>query len=63
LRSAAVRNSDAFIDSTELFAKYAGAAELHLPHGHRHISEFSHALIGIEIGQQVLRVSDTNPAQ
>lgn len=56
LRAIAIRNSDAFIGSEALFADYAGAAELHLPHGHMHISEFSHTLIGIESGRQTLRM-------
>jgi len=67
LRPMASRYSDAFIDSTELFEQYAGAAELHVPHGHRHISEFSHALIGAAVGRQILnlskRVDASAPAQ
>ncbi len=55
LQAAAREHSDIFIDSTELFAAYAGAVELQLPHGHHHISEFSHALIGVAIGERVLR--------
>jgi hypothetical protein len=42
------------IDSHNLLQKYEGAAELHVPHGHNHISEFTHSLIGIEVGQRLL---------
>ncbi len=58
LRSAAKQYSDVFIDSRELFLPYAAAVELHLPHGHKHISEFSHALIGVAVGQQLLHPAD-----
>ena len=30
-----------------------GAAELHVAHGHNHISELTHALIGIELGRRI----------
>jgi hypothetical protein len=42
------------VSSRALFAAYEGAAELHLPHGHRHISEFAHAVIGAELGRRIL---------
>lgn len=42
------------IDSQHLLQKFEGAAELHVPHGHNHISEFTHSLIGVEIGQRLL---------
>ncbi|NND55516.1 MAG: hypothetical protein HKN56_11180 [Gammaproteobacteria bacterium] len=58
LQEAARQHSDIFIDSKTLFSDYAGAIELQLPHGHHHISEFSHALIGVAIGEGVLRPQD-----
>ena len=42
------------VRSRALFAAYEGAAELHLPHGHRHISEVAHAVIGAELGRRIL---------
>jgi lysophospholipase L1-like esterase len=42
------------INSASLLADYDGAPEMHVPHGHQHISEFTHALIGVEIGRRVL---------
>ena len=61
LRPTAQQYSDAFVDSLSLLKPYAGAAELHVPHGHNHISEFSHALIGVEVGDRILQfaVGDT----
>lgn len=41
------------VDATRLLAPYAGAVEAHLEHGHNHISEFSHALIGAELGRRI----------
>jgi hypothetical protein len=38
-----------------LLGELDGAAALHLPHGHRHISELTHALIGAELGRRILR--------
>lgn len=41
------------VHSLPLFAPYDGAAEIHVPHGERHISEFAHALIGAEIARRI----------
>lgn len=42
------------ISSQSLVDAFAGAAELHLPHGNRHISEFTHVLIGTEVARRLL---------
>jgi hypothetical protein len=42
-----------YLSSAELLADFDGAAELHVPRGHNHISEFTHALIGIELGRRI----------
>ncbi len=42
------------VGSNPLFKSYEGVAELHAPHGHHHISEFTHTLIGHEIGRRLL---------
>jgi hypothetical protein len=45
-----------YIDSEVLLSDYTGSAHLHTPHGYLHISEFTHAMIGVEIGRRVLAV-------
>ena len=42
------------IDSRELLGGLDGAAEFHVPHGHNHISELTHALIGAKLGERIL---------
>jgi len=46
-------NSDAYLSSTELFSDYSGAAELHVAHGHRHISEFTHTIFGVATAKKI----------
>ncbi|HWA38990.1 MAG TPA: GDSL-type esterase/lipase family protein [Burkholderiales bacterium] len=41
------------IEAAALLGPYEGAAELHVPNGHQHISEFTHTLIGVEIARRV----------
>jgi lysophospholipase L1-like esterase len=45
-----------YIGSRELLADFDGAAELHVAHGHRHISEFTHAQIGVALGRRIARL-------
>ena len=42
------------MSSEFLFAGFDEATEMHVPHGHHHISELAHALIGIGIGRRLL---------
>jgi len=42
------------IASSELLAPFQDAAEMHVAHGHNHISEFTHALIGVALGKRIL---------
>jgi len=42
------------LSSRALFGNFSGAAELHVPRGHTHISELSHALIGVAVGRRIL---------
>lgn len=49
LRAAGVE----LVSSEALLAPFDGAAEFHVPHGHQHISEFTHQLIGVEIARRV----------
>jgi lysophospholipase L1-like esterase len=43
------------IHSRTLLGEVDGAAELHRTRGHRHISEFTHTLIGVELGRRILQ--------
>ena len=45
------------VDSATLLGEVAGAAELHVPGGHRHISEFTHTAIGVELGRRILQAN------
>ena len=46
-------NSDAYFMSDLLLADYSGVAELHVPHGHRHISEFTHTILGVAAAKKI----------
>ena len=41
------------LSSESLFGPYQGGAEMHVPHGQQHISEFAHTLIGAEIARRL----------
>lgn len=41
------------VESAVLLAQFDGVAEMHVPGGHQHISEFTHTLIGVEIARRV----------
>ena len=41
------------LDSRTLLGALDGAAEFHVPHGHNHISELTHALIGVRLGELI----------
>ena len=47
-----------FISSQSLLKNFDGVAEMHVPHGHNHISELTHTLIGMEIGHRLLATED-----
>lgn len=48
------KNGDVLLLSDDVLGKYRGAAEFFVPHGHRHISEFTHQIYGVAIGETVL---------
>jgi lysophospholipase L1-like esterase len=56
-------NADDYIDSTELFAPYDGVAEMFVPHGQRHISEFSHLMIGVSAAKYVVEQNGRSAAR
>ena len=41
------------IESRALLGELDGAAEFHVPHGHHHISELTHALIAKQLGEKI----------
>jgi nucleotide-binding universal stress UspA family protein len=43
------------LDSRTVLAGFDGAAEFHVPHGHNHISEFTHTMIGVKLGEAIAR--------
>jgi hypothetical protein len=43
-----------YLNSDRVFADFDGAAELHVPHGHHHISELAHGLIGINVARRLV---------
>jgi len=45
--------SDGFIFSESLLNEYVGVTEIHRPNGHRHISEFTHTLLGVAAAKKV----------
>ncbi len=53
-RAAAQQHCDGVLDYEPLLQAYAGIAGLHVAHGQRHITEFTHALLGVAAGQRLL---------
>jgi hypothetical protein len=45
--------SDAYIDSKILLDDYSAIAEIHRPNGHRHISEFTHIILGSAAAKRI----------
>ncbi len=48
------RHSDLLIHSDESLALVSGVAEVHVPHGHRHLSELGHFHLGNEAARAVM---------
>jgi len=48
-----------YITSESLLQRYNGVAEMHVPHGYNHISEFTHMLIGEELVHRIMSSSAT----
>ena len=53
-RAAAQQHCDGVLAYEPLLEAYAGVAELHVAHGQRHITEFTHTLLGVAAGQRLL---------
>jgi hypothetical protein len=54
LRETIASNSDGYIASDEALAGYEGVGEIHVPHGQRHISEFTHTVLGVAVGKKMI---------
>ena len=48
-----------YVSSETVLGAYRGVTEFHVPHGARHISEFSHLMLGLAAGQAVLRSTNS----
>ena len=44
-----------YVSAHALFSDYDGVVPLHVPHGNNHISELTHAAIGVELGRRIVR--------
>lgn len=53
LTQAMRENAAAFIGSEGVLGRYRGVAEFHVPNGHRHISEFTHFMLGVELAKSI----------
>ncbi len=48
------KHADAYLASQDVFTEYNGVAEFHVPHGHRHLSAFTHAVYAAALGRTVM---------
>lgn len=48
-------SSDALVLSEDLLREYSTLAEFHVLHGQRHISEFTHLMLGLRVGREISR--------
>jgi hypothetical protein len=49
-------NSDAIIKSDDILSDYQGVTDIFLQHGARHISEFTHTLLGVAVSKNIWRL-------
>jgi hypothetical protein len=63
LRKVVEANGDIYLDSASTLSDLAGVVEIHVPHGHRHISEFTHLALGVAIGKAVAADRAAHPAR
>lgn len=55
--------SDAYLPSQTVLARWTGIAEIHVPHGHRHIGELSHLALGVAAADAVATLLADAPAE
>jgi len=56
-------SSDAFISSENVLSKFRNLTDIHVPHGHRHISEFTHTLLGTAAGSAIVGLNRVSRRQ
>jgi len=49
-----VKNCDIFIESEKVLMDYNNLLELRREHGSRHISEFTHCLLGVKMAKEII---------
>jgi hypothetical protein len=49
-----VENCDIFVDCGDVLEDYDNLTSLCKEHGHHHISEFTHCLLGVEIAKRIV---------
>jgi len=49
------QSSDVILHSDKIFGKYQGVAEIHVAHGHHHLSEFGHLMVGVAAADWIAR--------
>jgi len=54
LSQIAKNNCDIYISSTSVLNDYFKISEIHVPSGHRHISEFTHILLGVSVAKSII---------
>ncbi len=47
--------SDGYLDSELLLGDYRGIVDIHVPHGHHHISPFTHAVLGVASAKEIVK--------
>ncbi len=55
-------NSDVLLLSNDILGKYRGIADINVPHGQRHMSEFSHLMFGVAVGD-IIRAGFAAPRE
>ena len=58
VRRIIINNCDIFVKGEEVLEDYKKVVEIHKPHGHRHISEFTHCLLGVRIAKEIIAKGD-----
>lgn len=56
---ATIKGDSDFFQSSKMFRDYRGVGRVHVTHGHKHISEFTHTMLGVEAGKYIM--ADLNP--
>lgn len=54
MRETAAENCDILVEGGKVLEDYDNLIELSKEHGHRHISEFTHCLLGVEIAKKII---------